>query len=138
MGSRCSRLLLPITSSRSLAFTRELKLNVERIHKSSTQGYGIGVFYPNLARGFPHSPRLWNLLHMVREKHKQNGNQAKLNQHHPIKLQLHSNSKVSTKSKFNSTKSKQNKVQTHKSSSLLHRFLLLFLLPSSPCSPSLP
>ena len=99
-------LLLPITSPKPLVFTRELKLSVERIHKSSTQGYGIGVFYPNLTKGFPHSPRLWNLLHQVREKRNQKGNKANLNHHHQTKLQFHSNSKVSTKSKFNSTRSK--------------------------------
>ena len=123
------RLLLPNTSSRSLAFTRELKLNVERIHKSSTQGYGIGVFYPNLTKGFPHSPRLWNLLHQVREKRNQKGNQTNLNHHHQTKLQFHSNSKVSTKSKFNSTRSKQNKVPN--SQILLSLSTGLSLLPSS-------
>ena len=126
------RLLLPNTISRSLAFTRELKLNVERIHKSSTQGYGIGVFYPNLTKGFPHSPRLWNLLHQVREKRNQKGNPANLNHHHQTKLQFHSNSKGSTKSKFNSTRSKQNKAQKLTRPLSLHRplsssFLLLLL-----------
>ena len=84
-------LLLPITSPKPLVFTRELKLSVERIHKSSTQGYGIGGSYPILARGFPHSPRLWNLLHKVREKHNQKGNQANLNHQHQLKAKLHSN-----------------------------------------------
>ena len=93
----CFRLLLPITSPKPLVFTRELKLSVERIHKSSNQGYGIGVFYPNLTKGFPHSPRLWNLLHQVREKRNQKGNQkgnqANLNHQHQTKLQFHSNSR---------------------------------------------
>ena len=120
-------LLLPITSPKPLVFTRELKLSVERIHKSSTQGYGIGVFYPILARGFPHSPRLWNLLHMVREKHNQKGNQANLNHQHPIKLQLHSNPKYQQEPSLNSTRSKQNKVQNS-----------LILLSRPPISSSLP
>ena len=120
-------LLLPITSPKPLVFTRELKLSVERIHKSSTQGYGIGVFYPNLTKGFPHSPRLWNLLHQVREKRNQKGNQANLNHQHQTKLNLHSIPKYQQNPSLNSTRSKQNKVQDSQ-----------FLLSSPPISPSLP
>ena len=131
-------LLLPITSPKPLVFTRELKLSVERIHKSSNQGYGIGVFYPNLTKGFPHSPRLWNLLHQVREKRNQKGNQTNLNHHHQIKLQFHSKPKCLQNPSSNSTKSREIKVQNSLDLSLLPRSPLLFLPPSSPCPPNLP
>ena len=109
----CSRLLLPITSPKPLVFTRELKLSVERIHKSSNQGYGIGVFYPNLTKGFPHSPRLWNLLHQVREKRNQKGNQANLNHQHQTKLQFHSNSRGLTKPSSILLDQSKTKYKTH-------------------------